>query len=76
MIDLSPYKKEAVELLIKLIAIQSISREEDETADLIEAHLEVNDIETFRKENNVWARNKYYDDKQTHHFAQLSPRHR
>lgn len=61
MIDLSPYKKEAVELLIKLIAIPSISCEEDETADLIEAHLEVNEIETFRKENNVWARNKHYN---------------
>lgn len=61
MIDLSPYKKEAVELLIKLIAIQSISREEDQTADLIQAHLEVNNIVIFRKENNVWARNTYYD---------------
>lgn len=61
MIDLSPYKKEATELLIKLISIQSISREEDQTADLIEAHLEVNGITTFRKENNVWAQNKHYD---------------
>lgn len=52
----------AVELLKKLIATPSLSRDEAGTADLIAEFLAnngVNDIQ--RLHNNVWARNKHFD---------------
>lgn len=61
MKELKPYKQEAVEFLIKLITTPSISREEDQTADLVAVYLEVRGAEVQRLENNVWARNKFYD---------------
>ncbi|MFY0598388.1 MAG: M20 family metallo-hydrolase [Cyclobacteriaceae bacterium] len=53
--------KEALNFLSKLIETPSLSKEEDETADLLESYLKKNDVETFRKGNNVWARNRFYD---------------
>lgn len=61
MKELTTYKQEAVEFLIKLITTPSISREEDQTADLVAVYLEVKGAEVQRLENNVWARNKHYD---------------
>ncbi|MVN92312.1 M20 family metallo-hydrolase [Mucilaginibacter aquatilis] len=52
---------EAVNLLKSLISTQSFSREEDKTADIIEAFFKQHNIGTQRKLNNVWAYNKYYD---------------
>ncbi|WP_295770215.1 M20 family metallo-hydrolase [uncultured Mucilaginibacter sp.] len=52
---------EAVNLLKSLISTQSFSREEDKTADIIEAFFNQQNISTQRKLNNVWAYNKYYD---------------
>ena len=51
----------ATDLLVKLIATPSFSREEDGTATLIEDFFNKEHIQTHRKGNNVWARNKYYD---------------
>ena len=48
---------EAIELLKKLIATQSFSREEDKTADIIEAFFKEKNIPTERKGNNIWAKN-------------------
>ncbi len=45
----------AIEFLKKLIAIQSYSGEEHETADLIEEYLNSNGFKAQRKKNNVWA---------------------
>ena len=53
---------EAISLLKKLIAIPSLSKEEDKTADLIEKFLNEKGIKTSRKGNNVWAKNKYYNE--------------
>jgi acetylornithine deacetylase len=51
----------AVELLQQLISIPSFSKEEGKTASLIENFFKHYDIETNRKGNNIWARNKFFD---------------
>lgn len=52
---------EATDLLKKLIAIPSFSREEDKTADAIEKFLKEKGVSTHRYLNNVWAVNKNYN---------------
>lgn len=54
-------QNESLELLKQLIAIQSFSKEEDKTADLIEQFLQQRNIQTYRKLNNIWAYNKHFD---------------
>ena len=46
---------EAIDLLKKLIATPSFSKEEDKTADLIAYYLQSKNIKIVRKLNNVWA---------------------
>lgn len=48
-------------LLKQLISIQSFSREEDKTANLIEQFLQERSVNTHRKLNNIWAYNKHFD---------------
>ncbi len=55
---MSNYKElsgQAIELLKELISIQSYSREEDKTADLISEYLKKHGFNPRRKQNNVWA---------------------
>ncbi|MFY0606044.1 MAG: M20 family metallo-hydrolase [Cyclobacteriaceae bacterium] len=52
---------EAIKLLKGLIEIPSISREEDKTADLIQAYFEEHGVPTERKGNNVWVKNQHLD---------------
>ena len=52
--------QEARQLLESLIALPSFSREEDKTADLIEAFLSRHGVATHRKLNNVWAYNQHF----------------
>jgi len=47
--------------LQKLISLPSLSKEEGDTASAIELFLQNHGVKTHRKENNVWAFNKYYD---------------
>lgn len=54
---------EALNLLKQLIAIPSFSKEENKTADAIENFLKEKNIRTNRYLNNVWAVNKYFDEK-------------
>lgn len=57
---------ESIELLSQLIATPSFSKEEDQTADIIEKHLQQKGIKTHRELNNIWAFNKHFDvDKPT-----------
>jgi acetylornithine deacetylase len=64
--DLQTIYQEAVELLKSLIAIPSISREEGNTAKCLSVWLEEKNIKANFTKNNVWAKNKYFDDaKQT-----------
>jgi acetylornithine deacetylase len=53
---------QAVELLRHLIRIPSFSREEHETANLIEAFLQSHGMPTHRVLNNIWAVNKHFDN--------------
>ena len=51
----------SIELLKKLISTPSFSREEEQTASLIETYLQEQGIESQRRMNNVWCYNKYFD---------------
>ncbi len=55
-------KKEAIELLENLIITPSFSGEEEHTALLIEAWFKQNTIPFQREFNNIWAKNKYFDE--------------
>lgn len=64
--DLNELYIQAIQLLQNLIATPSFSGEEDTTADIIDSFLKKHSISTFRKHNNIWCYNKYYDpDKPT-----------
>lgn len=53
--------EESIDLLKRLIAIPSFSREEDKTADAIEFFFAENELNPKRKQNNIWSVNQYYD---------------
>lgn len=55
-------QEEAIALLKKLIAIPSFSKEEDVTAAAIKDFLLTNGVEANRYMNNVWAKNKFFDE--------------
>lgn len=52
---------EALELLRKLIATPSFSREEEKTADILERYLQDHGVKPIRKKNNVWVVSKAFD---------------
>lgn len=52
---------DAIELLKDLIQTESFSKQEDETAAIIEEFFRARNIPYRRKKNNIWARNKYFD---------------
>ena len=52
----------AIDLLCRLIAVPSLSREEDQTAEIIESFLKAQGCCVFRKGNNVWTKSMI-DDK-------------
>ncbi len=54
-------QNDAVALLKELITISSFSREEDKTADVIEAFLQERKVKTQRQGNNIWAYNAHFD---------------
>lgn len=62
MTDINILYQQAVDLLQKLITTQSFSKEEQGTADIIEQFLKEKGIIPTRKINNVWARNKHFDE--------------
>ncbi len=53
--------KDAIELLKDLIQTESFSKQEDETAGLIEEFFRERNIPYRRKKNNIWVKNKYFD---------------
>ena len=55
-------QKNAIDLLKKLIATPSFSKEENNTAIVINEFLLSQKIKTEVHLNNVWAKNKYFDD--------------
>lgn len=52
----------AIELLKKLIATPSFSKEEDDTAAILSDFFIQNEIKIHRKGNNIWAFNKHFDN--------------
>jgi len=52
---------ESLLLLKKLISTPSFGGREEETAEIIQAHLRKEHIKPYRTHYNIWALNKYYD---------------
>ena len=52
-----------IDLLKQLIAIPSFSREEGGTAIIIEEYFQANGVTANRYLNNIWAKNKYFDER-------------
>lgn len=56
----------ALNLLKELIATPSFSKEEEEVASVIEEFFERHNVHSYRRQNNVWVKNRYYSpDKPT-----------
>ncbi len=53
--------EDSIALLKKLISTPSFSREESQTAQIIELFLKQRGIRTYSKLNNIWAYNKHFD---------------
>jgi len=53
--------QDAIGLLKKLIATPSFSKEEENTADIIDRFLESKGVRTKTHLNNIWAQNKFFD---------------
>lgn len=54
--------KEAISLLKKLISIPSLSKEEDKVCEEIHHFFSARNIKCHRKQNNIWVKNKYFDE--------------
>jgi acetylornithine deacetylase len=54
-------QEQAIALLKQLIATPSFSKEEDQTASILEDFLQQNNIPARQHLNNVWAVNKHFD---------------
>jgi len=59
--DISILQPEAIDLLKKLIATPSFSKEEDNSSSVIKNFLEQNGVRAEQYLYNIWARNKYFD---------------
>jgi acetylornithine deacetylase len=59
--DISILQTDAIELLKKLIATPSFSKEEDNSSAVIRDFLERRDVKTEQHLYNIWARNQYFD---------------
>jgi len=55
-------KQQVINLLKQLISTQSFSREEHDTAEIINNFLQKNGVETIRSGNNVWCKSKHFDE--------------
>lgn len=60
--DIETLTADSRELLKQLISIPSISREEDKTADCLEAFFRKKTINPQRLKNNVWLTNRHYSE--------------
>ena len=52
-----------IKLLQNLISTQSFSKEEEETAELINDFFKNKNIQTHRKGNNIWVKSKHWDER-------------
>lgn len=51
----------ALDLLQQLIATPSFSKEEEEVASVIEEFFDKQNIHSYRKANNIWVKNKFFN---------------
>jgi acetylornithine deacetylase len=58
---ISILQADAIELLKQLIATPSFSKEEDNSASIIKAFLEKQQVKTEQHLYNVWSKNKFFD---------------
>lgn len=58
-----PLHEIAVELLMELIATPSFSKEEEEVTFIVEDFYSRHGVHSYRRDNNIWVRNKYFDPK-------------
>ena len=61
--EINHLKKQALDLLQRLIATPSFSREEAATATLVEKFMQENGVKVRRKHNNLWVGNQYYSER-------------
>lgn len=59
--DISTLAFEAIELLKSLIAIPSLSRDEEKAADYLQNYIEMQGMTTGRKGNNIWCLSPMFD---------------
>lgn len=57
------YRTEAVRILGELVSTPSLSREEEQTGNLIESYLRTHGCKLHRKKHNIWAKNRHFDEK-------------
>jgi acetylornithine deacetylase len=60
--DISILQQDAIGLLKQLIATPSFSKEEQNTADILDQFLTSHGVRTYTYLNNIWAKNKFYDE--------------
>lgn len=60
--NISEIQTKAISLLKELISIPSFSKEEDKAATAIEQFLQSWGIQTERHLNNIWAKNKFFNE--------------
>jgi len=56
-----PLHEIAINLLTRLIATQSFSKEEEEVAYIVEEFFDKHGVHSYKRGNNVWVRNQYFD---------------
>src|SRR5438132_370755 len=59
---INPLCEDVIDLLKKLIATPSFSKEEKDTAEIIESFLKSKGVDAHSYLNNIWAKNKYFDE--------------
>lgn len=61
MFTLDKLQQDAIELLKNLIRTESFSKQEHDTAELLNNFLTERGVSTLRNKNNIWAFNKHFD---------------
>jgi acetylornithine deacetylase/succinyl-diaminopimelate desuccinylase-like protein len=56
-----PLHEIAINLLTRLIATQSFSKEEEEVAYIVEEFFDKHGVHSYKRGNNVWVRNQYFN---------------
>lgn len=60
--EISILQEKAIALLKRLIATPSFSKEEENTADILERFLQSEGVHTRTHLNNIWAQNRYFTE--------------